>query len=64
MGLLCGVVAAITAVFPVLGSGGNEVPYLALTVILLLLLGNGLFWIWFAARLALRGELIPALRNE
>ena len=64
MGLLCGVFSALVAVLPALRSGGNEVPYVELGLILLLLFGNGLVWIWLAAKLTLRGELIMALRNE
>jgi putative ABC transport system permease protein len=64
MGLLCGVFSALVAVLPALRSGGNEVPYVELGLILLLLFGNGLVWIWFAAQLTLRGELLVALRNE
>jgi putative ABC transport system permease protein len=64
MGLACGVVSALVAVWPALRSGGNTIPYGELGVTLLLLLGNGLLWIWLAAKPALRGELITALRNE
>jgi len=64
MGLLCGVISALVAVLPALRSGGNAVPYAGLGATLLLLFGNGLVWIWLAARLTLRGELIMALRNE
>ena len=64
MGLLCGVFSALVAVLPALRSGGNAVPYLGLGLTLLLLFGNGLIWIWLAAKLTLRGELIMALRNE
>jgi len=64
MGLLCGVFSALVAVLPALRSGGNAVPYVELGVTLLLLFGNGLVWIWLAAKLALRGDLLVALRNE
>jgi len=64
MGLLCGVFSALVAVLPALRSGGNEVPYARLGVTLVLLFSNGLVWIWLAARLTLRGELLVALRKE
>jgi len=64
MGLACGVVSALVAVWPALRSGGNTVPYGELGLTLLLLLGNGLLWIYLATKPALRGELITALRNE
>jgi hypothetical protein len=64
LGLLLGIVAALLALLPVLLSPSSRVPCFSLAVTLGLVFLNGLFWTWAAARLALRGELLPALRNE
>ncbi len=64
IGLLSGVVSAIVAVLPGLTAPGTEVPYGTLAVTLAIVLVSGVIWTWAAARLALRGELLKALRNE
>jgi len=64
LGLVCGVVAGLVAVLPELRSPGSEIPYISLTVTLSAILLNGALWTWLAARLALRGPLLDALRNE
>jgi len=64
LGLLLGIVAAFLALLPVLLSPSAQISYLALAGTLGLVFVSGLFWTWAAARLALRGELLPALRNE
>jgi putative ABC transport system permease protein len=64
LGLILGVVAAVLALLPVLLSPSAHVSYVPLGAMLGLVLLSGLFWTWAAARLALRGELLPALRNE
>jgi putative ABC transport system permease protein len=64
LGLLLGIVAAFLALLPVLLSPSAQISYLALAAMLGLVFVSGLFWTWAAARLALRGELLPALRNE
>jgi len=43
---------------------GAEFPWLTLSLTLAAVLGNGLLWTWLAARLALRGDLLAALRND
>jgi hypothetical protein len=40
------------------------VPYLVLAYVLVAVGLNGLLWTYVAARLALRGPLLAALRNE
>ena len=52
------------AVGPVLISGGTEVPYLSLTLTIAAILLSGMLWIWLAATLAMKGEMLQALRNE
>jgi ABC-type lipoprotein release transport system permease subunit len=64
VGLAAGLAAAVLAVLPVLLSPGAQISYRSLSVTLALVFGSGLFWTWAAARLALRGELLAALRNE
>ena len=64
MGLATGVGAAALAVAPVLGRAGSPVPVLALGYVLVAVGASGLVWTYVAARLALRGQLLAALRNE
>jgi ABC-type lipoprotein release transport system permease subunit len=64
LGLALGVLAGLVAVLPSLLSPGARLSYLPLAATLGLVFVNGLFWTWAAARLALRGELLPALRDE
>ena len=64
LGLAIGLVAAGLAAWPSLVSPGTQVPaaWLALTLAGLAL--GGMLWSWLAAWAALRGPLLPALRNE
>ena len=64
MGVLCGVIAAVTAAGPVIKAAGGSLPYgsLAATVSVMLILG--MLWIALAATLTLRGERLVALRSE
>lgn len=64
LGFGAGVVSALIAVLPALSSPGAEVPYVSLAVLLAAVVLNGLAWTWAAVVLALRGPLLPALRNE
>jgi ABC-type lipoprotein release transport system permease subunit len=57
LGVGLGTGAALVAVWPQRAHG---VPVLTLA----LLMVGGLFWSWLAAWIALRGPLLPALRNE
>jgi hypothetical protein len=63
-GLVLGVAAAAVAVLPALLSPGAELPYATLTLTLAAVLVNGALWTWGATRLAVRGDLLKALRNE
>jgi ABC-type antimicrobial peptide transport system permease subunit len=63
-GLTVGTAAAIIAVLPALRSAGAAVPYGSLAAVLAAVLAGGLLWTYLAARLALRGPLLEALRNE
>ncbi len=64
LGLGLGIVAAVVAILPQLLAPGAETDYLALGVTLVGVLASGLVWTWLATLLALRGNLLDALRNE
>ncbi|HEY0456101.1 MAG TPA: ABC transporter permease [Verrucomicrobiae bacterium] len=64
LGLLAGMLAALVAIFPVLRAPGSEIHVAALGYTLLGVLLSGLVWTLVATRFALRGPLLPALRNE
>jgi len=64
LGLVCGVASGLVSVIPALRSPGAEIPYASLTVTLFAILFSGALWTWIATRLALRGPLRSALRNE
>jgi len=64
MGLACGVVSAGLAVAPVIAKAGSPVPFLSLAGTLLAVGAGGLLWTYLASRVALRGPLLAALRNE
>jgi len=63
LGVACGVAAAAVAVLPALHSAA-EVPYAGLGMIIAAVLAGGILWTLLAARFALRGPLLEALRNE
>ena len=63
-GLICGIVSAVIAVSPALKSPGARIPYLSLILTILVIGISGLIWIWAAAAIALRGEMLDVLRNE
>jgi hypothetical protein len=62
--LAVGITAAVAAVLPALLAPGAETHYVALAATLAGVFVSGLAWTWLATRLALRGELLKALRNE
>ena len=64
LGLALGVVAAAVAVLPALLSPSGQLPYASLALTLGAVLVNGALWTWVATRVALRGNLLAALRNE
>ena len=64
LGLATGTIAALIAVLPALRSPGADVPVASLSLTLLAVAASGLLWTWLATLLALRGPLLPALRNE
>jgi ABC-type antimicrobial peptide transport system permease subunit len=64
LGLALGIGAAAIAVLPALLTPGTELPCGTLGLTLGGVLVNGVVWTWLATRLALRGDLLAALRNE
>jgi hypothetical protein len=57
-------VSALAAVLPRLLSPAAHVPWVSLGAALALVFGAGFLSVWAAARAALRGKLLPALRGE
>jgi putative ABC transport system permease protein len=64
IGAICGFITALIAVFPALITPGSAVPYITIIVTLLVILFSGGLWIYWATSFAVRGDLLPALRNE
>ncbi len=64
LGLASGVIAAAVAVLPSLLSPATQLPYASLGLTLGAVLLSGGLWTWGATVLALRGNLLEALRNE
>ncbi len=64
LGVLCGALAGVVAVVPALRSPGAQVPYGSLTLTLAAIATGGALWTLLATGLALRGQLLPALRDE
>jgi ABC-type antimicrobial peptide transport system permease subunit len=63
-GLALGIAAAAVAVLPALLSPSAQLPFVSLGLTLGAVLINGALWTWAATRLAVRGDLLKALRNE
>ncbi len=64
LGIALGVFAALVAVLPALLSPRGDLPYFSLAGTLGAVLASGMIWTWAATSLALRGELLEALRNN
>jgi ABC-type antimicrobial peptide transport system permease subunit len=64
LGLGLGLIAAAVAVLPALLAPGSGLPWGSLGVTVGAVFVSGLVWTWLATRVALRGELLNALRNE
>jgi len=64
MGEIFGTTTGLIAVLPSLTSSGTDIPYISLIVTMIAVFVSGLIWTWLATKLALRSELLPALRNE
>ncbi|MBN1997251.1 FtsX-like permease family protein [candidate division KSB1 bacterium] len=64
MGLIAGVVAGILAVLPAIFLPGAKIPFGFIGIIIVFIFMNGLFWIFWAVKYSVRGELLDALRHE
>lgn len=63
-GTLTGTLCGLLAVVPVLAVPGSTLPLIQILILVLAMPAFGLLWVWLAARAALRGELLDALREE
>ncbi|MBN2088600.1 FtsX-like permease family protein [candidate division KSB1 bacterium] len=63
-GFLVGTVAALFAILPMWFTMKNEIPFIFLFLTLLAVVMSGIAWTWAATQLALRGNLLTAIRNE
>lgn len=64
LGLGLGVITAIIAILPAILSPTGGIPWRSMPITLLAVFLNGAIWTWVATRIALRGELLSALRSE
>jgi putative ABC transport system permease protein len=63
-GIFCGIAAALTATLPAVVTRGSGIPYLTIAILLIVVTLNGFAWIYSAARMAAKGNLLASLRNE
>lgn len=64
LGVTAGAASAAVAVLPALLSPGTQPPYAAWAATIAAVLLSGLVWTYAAAKAALRGDLMQALRSE
>ena len=64
LGSLCGVCAALLAIYPRFVNIKGQLPWLSLAITVGGMLFNGLLWTWVAAKFAMKQPLITALRKE
>lgn len=63
-GVLIGIVAALVAVAPKIFDRASDLPWGLLIGVNLAILVGGILFCWIAARMALKGKLLDALRSE
>jgi len=63
-GLIIGSISAFPVILPLLVSPVLTVPWMYVTSILMLILANGLLWIYFPAKSAMEKDLLSGLREE
>jgi len=63
-GIAAGTGAALLSILPVLFTPGSQPPVLSIIITIMSLFACGFLWIYLAIKLALRQQLLPALRNE
>jgi ABC-type antimicrobial peptide transport system permease subunit len=64
LGVACGVVSAAVAVLPALQTSGRTMPYGQLLLTLAAVTASGALWTYLAAKAALHGNILRALRKE
>ncbi|MFC1553680.1 FtsX-like permease family protein [candidate division KSB1 bacterium] len=63
-GVFLGIITALLATIPSLMTPGSNIPYTTLILLLVLVVINGVFWVFSASNSAAKRDLLPALRNE
>ncbi|MFO7722480.1 MAG: FtsX-like permease family protein, partial [Bacteroidales bacterium] len=63
-GVLLGLLAGLTGILPSLSSPSYTLPATYLILLIVVILFNGLFWIWLPARQSLRQAITPVLQME
>jgi putative ABC transport system permease protein len=63
-GIVCGLAAALLATLPSIVAAGPGIPYVTVILLLIIVIINGVGWTYFAARTAVRGDLLASLGNE
>ncbi len=63
-GVGVGAAAGLLAVMPAMAQRDGQFPAVSLALTLLAILAGGLVWTYLAASASMRGDLLPALRNE
>ncbi len=63
-GICIGMFAALTAALPALMTPGSNIPFGTLALLLIIVILNGIVWIYSSTHLAMKKDLLPALRNE
>ena len=63
-GIFCGISAALIATLPSILTPASGIPYFTIFVLLVIVALNGFVWVYSAARLATKGDLLAALKND
>ena len=63
-GVVIGLASAVVAILPSVASGGAAISYGFSAAVVIAVVAIGAFWIVISTATALRGPLLPALRNE
>jgi hypothetical protein len=63
-GIFYGLFAALLATLPSLLTPGAQIPYLTIFIIFVIVGLNGGTWTYWAAKMATKEDLSPALRKE
>jgi ABC-type antimicrobial peptide transport system permease subunit len=63
-GLLAGLVCAVVSVTPSIRAASGQLPFGLLTIMTLIIVASGVFWVVFSTGITLRGNILTPLRNE